>query len=192
MWRSLAIKRALLTVIGLFVLNRVGVRNHWWRNPSWSAWNIGMAFNTLSLFLFFFFHFLSGCRLHCLLFLPSFASYFCRSRVNFAFIFSLVMSFSAFHFLYLCSKSTQCVCHHCKKKNKIPDWNTLLIEKSGKGKKNSPASLAPLPVQFLSLPLCSLIMLGLTTLRHLNQCLMLPLCTLLLASLGSHCQDQWT
>lgn len=165
MWCSLVIKSSLLNLIGLFILNCVGVRNHWWRNPSLSAWNMGVTFSTLLFFCF-----------HPSLSLPS------------TLALALLCALSAFHLLqlflqiprrislripfplYVLRKYWACL----PSLQKVPDWNILLIEK-GKGKKKeiSPASQVRLPIQLFCLPFCFLIMLGLNTLRHLNQCLML-------------------
>lgn len=103
------------------------------------------------------------------------------------------LSLLSIYFCFMCSKKYSLPSHQ-----KILAWNTLLIEKSGRGKKKkkkiSPVSLAWPPIQLFCLPLCFLIMLGLNTPGHLNQCLMLCCHCVhtFLTSLGSHCQDQWT
>lgn len=132
MWSSLVIKRTLLTLIGLFVLNRVGLRNHWWRNPSLSAWNMGI---TLTHFLFCFF-----------LFLSSFSSCFLS---GFIFVVPSFFQLSLQVLCQFCIYSLSSITTQI-----IPAWNTLLIDKSGKKKifpsfSGTPAHSIVLPASLL-------------------------------------------
>lgn len=129
MWCSLVIKRAFLT--GLFILNHVGVRNHWWRHLLLSAWNMGMT------------HFLFSVSQQ--LFLPSFLSGFRSVVCSLLGLFVRFVSILCLFCIYfpprhvfrffpfisaLCAQKIQ----SSITSQKILAWHTLLIEKSGRGK----------------------------------------------------------